>query len=377
MKRVRVMGFLLLLLGGLSACHDSQAPDGSSGSNWLVCDTLADCDHPDAVRCDDGYCADQDGERLLRPETPGDGDTSNVPGDGDLAGDGDTPNGPGDGDASSVPGDGDQVLEDRPKCAWGVDEMLAEVGLEAKDRVSCGGANGAFESGIIAGMECFEQAIGDGQAVEFTINDCTDCSIPTTYVALPTGERFAFYMEADMFGDELLVSRIQRCDTIDYAIGVEQGGVQVNCASPETLYSCSEPRSFAREVPQPPIKPHKLSDVPPSDPEYVLPLHLYVSNQSFTEPLVSLSVLIEGTAVVVGDFPVEGQHTWLLFELTAPLGTLNLEAGASFADRDETATLQLEMPAETWAVLEYWGYDEEGGGEPFTLSVSGTPVAFN
>jgi hypothetical protein len=56
----------LLALSGLPGCSKTTPPEEtSSGSNWLACETLGDCGDGRAVRCsDDGYCLDEDDERI-------------------------------------------------------------------------------------------------------------------------------------------------------------------------------------------------------------------------------------------------------------------------------------------------------------------------
>lgn len=54
-----------LALFALQGCAETTEPQISSGSNWLTCEAVDDCDDGRAVRCsDDGYCLDQDGDRI-------------------------------------------------------------------------------------------------------------------------------------------------------------------------------------------------------------------------------------------------------------------------------------------------------------------------
>ena len=67
---IRTSIFLLLTISVLStSCFQSSNPKDSSGSNWLPCRTIYDCDVDDALSCsDDGYCLDKDGERITVPD---------------------------------------------------------------------------------------------------------------------------------------------------------------------------------------------------------------------------------------------------------------------------------------------------------------------
>ncbi len=120
-------------------------------------------------------------------------------------------------------------------CVWGIDELLAEVGAPVTaDRVDCGSTNGAFIDGVVELYECFDDAPADPGA-EFTLNNCTDCSIPSTYVSTPDGNFYHILMEADLFGDQWREAKVERCSSVELASG------GINCTSSEELYSCTDP----------------------------------------------------------------------------------------------------------------------------------------
>jgi hypothetical protein len=110
-------------------------------------------------------------------------------------------------------------------CPWDVDVLLHQVGaLVVPDRVDCG-----FRS------DCFAAAPVDPGA-QFTVNNCTDCSIPTTYVSTPTPAYFAILLENDQYGDAFREARVSRCSTIEFSI------LGASCRDPEQLYFCKELR---------------------------------------------------------------------------------------------------------------------------------------
>lgn len=80
---------------------------------------------------------------------------------------------------------------------------------------------------------------------------------------------------------------------------------------------------------------------------------LYVSNQSFEDTAVHLTVAVDGVTVVNGDFHVEGQHTWIQFPLALPPG-----AHEVVAESDTEATLRESFETPTgetrYAVIEHW-----------------------
>jgi hypothetical protein len=70
MTRVRPRRFAVLAVWALATCAvagcaRTTTPEQSSGSNWLTCVSVDDCNDGRAVRCSgDGYCLDAEGERI-------------------------------------------------------------------------------------------------------------------------------------------------------------------------------------------------------------------------------------------------------------------------------------------------------------------------
>ena len=82
-------------------------------------------------------------------------------------------------------------------------------------------------------------------------------------------------------------------------------------------------------------------------------LVLHVSNQSFDDEEVRLSVTIDGVTVVDDDFHVEGQHNWVDFPLALSSGRHEITA-----ESDSGATLResFEVPPDKkrYAVIDHW-----------------------
>jgi hypothetical protein len=122
----------------------------------------------------------------------------------------------------------------KASCPWSIDALLGQVGARVVEaRVDCGSTNGAFSEQVDELYACFVAA-SEQLGAEFTLNNCIDCSIPTTYVSTPTPEYFAILREADVYGDELRVARVTRCSAIELKSSVA-------CRDAEHLYSCAEP----------------------------------------------------------------------------------------------------------------------------------------
>jgi hypothetical protein len=101
-------------------------------------------------------------------------------------------------------------------------------------------------------------------------------------------------------------------------------------------------------------------------------LVLYVSNQSFDDAEVRLSITVDDVTVVEGDFHVEGQHNWIRFPLALSPGQHHLTAAS-----DSGATLResFRVPrgATRYAVIDHW---VEDGAPDLTWRFSREPVAF-
>lgn len=355
------IGVVLLLAtlqwGGCAQEH-TRSVDDSSGSNWLRCKELADCSEAsEAVVCrSDGFCVDARGERIAVRASQ----------DGGVA----DPEG---GRDAQEP----QLLEGRdaqtsPRCPWNVDDALREVPATVPDRRNCGLYWSDLGQPTLGGaLACYDRALAADASVQISFNRCNDCWIRTTYVASASGEYFEVTLEDDGFGDAQRSVTVNSCDAL-----VEDEIMGLTCAEPVTRYACDEPRTVTRAPPvDPPVEPFKLADVPATGTSTVL--HLYVSNQSFEEPLVDVAVSIGGVQVVVGDFAVEGQHNWYAFDIVVPIGATDLDA-VTFREVDAVSfSQQIAVPAERWAVLDYWSDTGDGKGSRFVLNVSEVEVGFD
>lgn len=85
-------------------------------------------------------------------------------------------------------------------------------------------------------------------------------------------------------------------------------------------------------------------------------LTLLVSNQSFDLDRVGIRIELDGQLAVTGDFDVEGQHTWVPFELPAAPGThtLRVTSTGGSATLDETFV----MDDRKWGVVMFW-FDQD------------------
>jgi hypothetical protein len=103
---------------------------------------------------------------------------------------------------------------------------------------------------------------------------------------------------------------------------------------------------------------------------------LWVSNQSFDDDPVRLTVSIGETRIIGDDFDVEGQHNWIAFDihgLEPGVHTISAESdtGARFAGE---FTVPGDEPR--WLVLDYWYYSNDPSGRRFSFRESDHAVAF-
>lgn len=104
-------------------------------------------------------------------------------------------------------------------------------------------------------------------------------------------------------------------------------------------------------------------------------LHLWVSNQSFEDDPVFVTVGIDGTEVVAAPFEVEGQHNWILFPLRVPAGQHALNATTDTGVELEQR-FTIPETGRRYAVLDYWNYANDKGRH-FTWRLQARPVGFD
>jgi hypothetical protein len=111
------------------------------------------------------------------------------------------------------------------------------------------------------------------------------------------------------------------------------------------------------------VEPTQHLPAPPGAPKFTL----LVSNQSFELDQVDIRVEIDDQLAVTGDFLVEGQHTWLPFELDLSPGTHLVRATS--ADASATLDQTFTMEDRAWGVLTFW---YSAGSEPTPPSFAWT-----
>ena len=101
---------------------------------------------------------------------------------------------------------------------------------------------------------------------------------------------------------------------------------------------------------------------------------LWVSNQSFVDESVRITVTIDGRTVIDQDFAVEGQHNWIKFPLTADPGPHDL---AVTSDTGARLVNWLVVPEAglRYGLINYWR-DVDEDRRHFDFQSSDRPFAF-
>jgi hypothetical protein len=97
----------------------------------------------------------------------------------------------------------------------------------------------------------------------------------------------------------------------------------------------------------------------PAEPDFVL----FVSNQSFDLDPVDIQVFVDDELAVEGDFLVESQHSWHMFELELTPGPHTIRAVSEAGETERVDSIELPEQVR-YAVINFWFY-EAGSPEPY------------
>jgi hypothetical protein len=120
------------------------------------------------------------------------------------------------------------------------------------------------------------------------------------------------------------------------------------------------------------------SNAPPPDPGEVHgEVKLYISNQSFVDPQVDITVHFDGDGLFSHTLDVGNQPMWIETRIKAPAGLHEIVA-ISDTGAEIRATVEFEEGKPKYVVLNYWGANEGGfdRDDPlFDLDISDTEPA--
>jgi len=105
-------------------------------------------------------------------------------------------------------------------------------------------------------------------------------------------------------------------------------------------------------------------------------IRLWVSNQSFTDDPIDITIAVEDVVVVEQSFEVLGQHNWIAFDIAGlePGRHVIHAESATGATLSEEFTVLADEPR--WLLIDYWYYPEDAAGRHFTFAESDEPIGF-
>lgn len=101
---------------------------------------------------------------------------------------------------------------------------------------------------------------------------------------------------------------------------------------------------------------------------------LYVSNQSFAQTPVDITVYINGKKAISSEFEVAGQHNWVrhIFKLQPGKYKLKITSKKGEAKLEK----EIEIVGKHWAVIDYWYYPEQDNKKHFSFHIQNKPLYF-
>ena len=106
-------------------------------------------------------------------------------------------------------------------------------------------------------------------------------------------------------------------------------------------------------------------------------VHLYVSNQSFDDNPVNITIKIDGKERFNRECRVDGQHNWTLVEFKLSKGSHWIKAIEN--DHGIEKKVSFSVHNEVWIVVDYWYYSTlhyNPTQRDFTIDFSNEPVYF-
>ncbi|MEN8040769.1 MAG: hypothetical protein ABFR95_04630 [Actinomycetota bacterium] len=103
-------------------------------------------------------------------------------------------------------------------------------------------------------------------------------------------------------------------------------------------------------------------------------INVFVSNQSYADPLIDVTIEIDGEVVVSDTFDVGNQHDWHEFAVELGLGEHTMIVTSGTGVR-EAATFTIEEDSPLFAVVAFWGAEEDLDPR-FVITFTDTPPGF-
>lgn len=126
-----------------------------------------------------------------------------------------------------------------PTCPWLIDDLLVKAEVAPSGRLDCGMVNASLGGeSVLPALDCFIAAAVKDRTVEFTVINCVDCWIASTFVSTPPDGILHVFTEYAAFSDLVRESRVEHCSGVGY-----ERGDTVRCIQPMMLFACEGPLS--------------------------------------------------------------------------------------------------------------------------------------
>jgi hypothetical protein len=103
---------------------------------------------------------------------------------------------------------------------------------------------------------------------------------------------------------------------------------------------------------------------------------LWVSNQSFADDPIHLTVAIGDLTVVDERFEVLGQHNWIAFDIKGLQPGVHTITAESDTGTNLTAEFTILADEPRWLLIDYWHYPEDPEGRHITFAEFDEPIGF-
>lgn len=106
-------------------------------------------------------------------------------------------------------------------------------------------------------------------------------------------------------------------------------------------------------------------------------VRLWVSNQSFADDPVGLTITVDGHVAVAADFFVEGHHNWIAYDIDGLEAGSHTLAAESDTGGELEATFTVVDGEPRWLLVDYWHGGDGPEGPPFTFAESDIAIGFD
>jgi len=101
-----------------------------------------------------------------------------------------------------------------------------------------------------------------------------------------------------------------------------------------------------------------------------------VSNQSFAQNPVDITIHIDGKKAVSAEFEVADQHNWIEYRFKLTSGHHELVAFSDMGKATMEKIFETNDNQHYWAVVDYWYYPKQNGKRCFSFRISNEPIYF-